>query len=245
MKRCLLPLFAVGVSFCATGVGAENIGLQAMSDDDMELVAAQQGIALDMELRINAKADGEPVDSSECPTVGGLTGGSSCRLAIGLSDRMDGDGMWIVMKSYRGIIKLNNIRLDASSFGGSSTHRNLPAMGGYDPNNKPALQLTAGKWATALATSSSAYNIYLNTPDYTDFTAALSIDRLSAEYDSGGQPGYLRNDIAGAALAMRMAHGIGLVPDPNNPPDVMVGPYTNEPARIRLDGRLQIHGFGF
>lgn len=217
--------------------------MESLSDEAMEEVSGQQGIALNLEFRINAKADGQPVDSSECPTVGALTGGASCRMAFALPDLA---GAWIVLKGYRGLNKLTNIRLDATTFGGNSIHRDLATyMGGYDPNNKPAIQLTAGNWATALAGGATTYNTYLNTGTYNDFTTALNVERMSAEFDSGGVYGYLRDAIVGTPISIRIAHGNGLVPDPNNPPDVMFGPYTNDPARIRLDGRLQIHGFGF
>lgn len=237
--RAFLLLLAAGL-WPASAVA--ELPMESLTDEAMEEVSAQQGIALNLEFRINAKADGQPVDSSECPTVGALTGGASCRVALALPDLA---GAWIVLKGFRGLNKLNNIRLDATTFGGNSVYRDLATyMGGYDPNNKPAIQLTAGNWATALAAGASAYNTYLNTGTYQDFTTALSIERLSVEFDSGAVPGYLRDAIPGAPLSMRLAHGNGLVPDPNNPPDVMFGPYTNDPARIRLDGRLQVHGFG-
>lgn len=237
------------LSLCCLCPALGLAGMQSLSDADMGDVLGQDGLAINLEFRINAKADGDPVESSECPTVAGLTGGASCRLAINLADR---DGIWIVMKSYRGIIKLTNIRLDASVFGGSTIHRDITTyMGGYDPNNKPAIRLTSGNWANTLgancelAPASVSCNTYLNTASYTDATVALSIERLTAEFDAGGQPGYLLDAVPGAPLALRLAHGIGLVPDPDNPPDVKVGPYTNAPAQIRLDGRLQVHGFGF
>lgn len=238
--RAILFLVAAGLWPVAAMAA---LPMESLTDEAMEEVAGQQGIALNLEFRINAKADGQPVDSAECPTVGALTGGASCRMAFALADL---NGAWIVLKGYRGLNKLTNIRLDATTFGGNSVHRDLASyMGGYDPNNKPAIQLTAGNWATALAGGATTYNTYLNTGTYQDFTTALNVERLSAEFDSGGVPGYLRDAIAGAPISIRIAHGNGLVPDPNNPPDVMFGPYTNDPARIRLDGRLQIHGFGF
>lgn len=251
MKHAMLIALLAALAFPA-GAHAVSPEMPSLSDEDMDTVVGREGIAVSLELRINAKADGEPVDASECPTVGSLTGGASCRMGITFADR---DGMWIALKSYRGILALKNIRLDASTFGGSSIHRDITTwMGSYDPNNKPAIRLTAGNWARSVGvnapncevnpTGANCYT-YMNQPNYNDFTAAVSIERLSAEFDSGGTPGYLRDAVSGAALAFRMAHGIGLVPDPNNPPDVMVGPYTNDPALIRLDGRLQIHGFGF
>lgn len=250
--------FILGLLLSAT-VQADPSALQAMDDAGLEAVSAQQGIAFDLEYRINSKADGEVVDASECPNVGVLTGGSSCRIAYSLADS---SGMWIVMKGYRGLIKLTNIRIDATnlaanwtvrtdgpdadSLGGDVGYQN-PYLNGYDPRSKPSLQLTAGNWATALAAGTTAYNTYLNQASYTDFTTSMYVERLTAEYDSSStvKDGYLRNQVTGAPIALRIAHGVGLVPDPNNPPDVMVGPYGNEPARVRLDGRLQIYGFGY
>jgi hypothetical protein len=246
--------------------------LQSLDDASLGEVAAQQGIAFDLEYRINTKADGEPVDAAECPTVGVLTGGSSCRIAYSLADS---SGMWIVLKNYRGMIKLTNIHVDAESLaadwtprtsgsqsgtGGQAAYMNpylcinpagctsaSPVSAYYDPRNKPALQLSAGNWATALAAGTSSYNTYLNRPYYTDFTTSLFVERMTAEFDtsSSQKDGYLKNNVAGAPIALRIAHGVGLVPDPNNPPDVMVGPYGNAPAQVRLDGKLQIYGFGF
>lgn len=217
--------------------------MQPLSDTDMEDVVGQQGIALNLEFRVNMKADGQPVDASECPTVGALTGGSSCRMAFALPDLT---GAWIVTKNFRGLNRLNNIWVDAVKLGGSTIHRDLTTyMGGYNPNDRPAMQFTAGNWATALAGGTTTYNNYLNSATYADFETALYLESLGAEFDSGSQPGYLRNAVPGAPLGLRIAHGNSLVPDPNNPPDVMFGPYGNEPAKIRLDGRLQIHGFGF
>lgn len=247
--RVLFVVYAALASGLATAAIAD---MEPLDEEEMQSVAAQQGISVSLELRINAKEDGEPVDSSECPTVGALTGGSSCRIGITFADR---DGMWIALKSYRGILAFKNIRLDAATFGGNSVHRDITTyMGGYDPNNKPAIRLTAGNWARSTGAApptcetvptGANCRTYLNQPNYNDFTAALNIERLSAEFDSGGTPGYLRDAVSGSALSMRMAHGIGLVPDPDNPPDVKVGPYTNDPSQIRLDGRLLIHGFGF
>ncbi len=265
--------------------------LAALDDKDLSEVSAQQGITFDLEYRINTNADGSPVNTSECPNVGALTGGESCRMAYSLADS---SGMWIVAKGYRGMIKLTNVRIDASTLAGDWTSRTSGSAAGtggkalymnpnlcidpagcfdangkpvndtsryYNPVGKPTFQLTAGNWATALGTSNAAtgnpdYFTYLNQPNYTDFTTSLYVDRLTAEFDSGcstvngntsctNRDGYLQNKVKGAPIALRMASGVGYVPDPANPPDVMLGPYGNEPAKVRLDGHLQIYGFGF
>ncbi|MDQ8036262.1 MAG: hypothetical protein REI12_02495 [Pedobacter sp.] len=227
--------------------------MKALDDVGLGEVAAQQGIAFDLEYRVNTKADGSPVDASECPAVGGLTGGSSCRVAYSLADS---DGMWIVAKGYRGMIKLTNIFIDTTTLEASWTVRTQggtnknPYLGTYSPIGKPAFQLSAGNWVTAgcaaASPASSCYS-YLNKSSYTDFTTSLNVEKLTAEFDTStsSRDGYLKNQVAGAPIALRLAGGVGLIPDPNNPPDVIVGPYGNTPAQIRLDGRLQIHGFGY
>lgn len=270
-----LWLFA-GLILFLTWPFAHAGSLQVMNDEGLGEVSAQQGIAVDLEYRINSKADGEPVDLSECPTVGVLSGGSSCRIAYSLADS---SGMWIVLKGYRGITKLNNIFIDAANLEGDWTVRTggPRPSGGPDPDGgkadyknpysclarnssgvctefddplgKPALQLTAGNWRAAGcgANSNASCFSYMNNAIYADMSASMYIEKMTAEFDSSTtiRDGYLKNAIPGAPIALRIAHGVGLVPDPNNPPDVMIGPYGNAPAQIRLDGRLQIYGFGF
>lgn len=265
-----------GLLLCMGTVAVQADTLQVMDDASLGAVSAQQGIAFDLEYRVNTKADGEPVDLAECPTVGVLTGGSSCRVAYSLADS---DGMWIVLKGYRGMSKLTNIYADAANLPGNWTSRTSGTSSGAggnnayknpytclnrnpttgvctgnvydDPRGKPVFQLTAGNWRAAGCGGTgpipASCRQYINSPQYTDFTTSLFIERMTAEFDSspGTRDGYLRNAVPGAPIALRIAHGVGLVPDPDNPPDVMVGPYGNAPAQIRLDGRLQIYGFGF
>ncbi len=242
ISRTLPLIFLAGL--LPTMAAAVINDMQPLSEEAMSGISGQQGVALNIELRINMKEDGQPVDPSECPNVGALTGGSSCRLGLMLSDL---PGAWITLKGFRGMNKFTNIRLDASTFGGNSIHRDITTyMGGYNPNNKPAIAVTAGNWATACTPlATAACNTYLNTPLYLDYITGLSLERLSAEFDLGATPGYMRDAVAGAPISLRLAHGNSLVPDPNNPPNVIFGPYGNEPAKIRLDGQFQLHGFGY
>jgi hypothetical protein len=236
--------------------------MQALSEQEMSEVDARQGIAMNVAFRINAQADGSSVPAAECPDVAGLTGGSSCRLAISLADAM---GMWIVMKNYRGILNLNNIRIDASNLPSAWTVHTSggvnqsPYLAGFDPRGKPAIQLSSGNWAVAYANgpASAAYYGFLNQSAYNEMAVMLDIKKLSAEFDCGASvnaaagihvagcsaatpgwngvdrvPGYLRNAVPEAAISLRMASGIsGSALEPNTP------------AKIRLDGRLQIYGY--
>jgi len=253
MKKHHTGWIAVALLLSASALPAGE--LQELADDDMAAVGAQSGVSMDFEFRINALANGDPV---ACPTVGSAT---TCRLALNFAER---NGIWVVMKDYRGIIRLSNIWVDASNLTNAwTTHTSggtvlNPALGGYDPRNKPAVQLTAGNWSNAFSAgaTSAAYYTFLNANAYNEFTTSINIANLSGEYNCGAAidnangihtggcsaasagwdttltpnhvPGYLRNAVAGAAISLRMADGVA------NP---------NAPAQFRLDGRLQLSGY--
>lgn len=256
MKNIVSAMFGFACLSPVHGYSADS--MKPMTDEDLGMVSAKQGVAFNLEFRINAQADGSAVPSSECPTVAGLTGGSSCRLAVYLADH---DGMWIVMKNYRGLIRLNNIRIDAVNLPASgSLRRDISSyLAGYDPNGKPAIQLTSGPWGVASAAgtnlSSTTYYSFINQSSYNDLAVGLDIQRVSLEFDCGASvsgtiylsgcgsstagwdgndrvPGYLTDTISGAPLSVRMARGIS---SSNLAPTA--------PAQIRLDGRLQIFGY--
>lgn len=234
--------------------------LQSLADEELGSVAARDGIAVSLDFRINAQADGSAVPASECPAVAGLAAGASCRLAVNFAAHT---GMWAVMKSYRGIFRLANVHLDATNLPnlwtvhtGNGANQN-PYLAGYDPRNKPAIQLTSGPWGAARGGTLANYHLFLNQNLYNDFAMAMNIERLSAEFDCGAAintaagihvagcgaatpgwdgvdrvPGYLRDAIPGAAISLRMANGISAG---NLAPAA--------PMQLRLDGRLQIFGY--
>lgn len=242
LAGALVLLCAAGFVRAAPAGGAVHT-MQALPEQTLADISAGDGIALNLEYRINADAAGNPV---ACPTaIMHSNGTPDCRLAMSFSDRL---GIWLVMKDYRGILKLNNIWIDAvNSPPTYTTYTNNgaalnPYLQGYDPRNKPMMQLTAGNWATALAGGVATYNTYLNSNTYGDAAMFVNIARLTAEYNCGtinyaggihtacGStiPGYLRDAVTGAAISLRTANGV-------------VNP--NDPAQVRLDGRLQIFGY--
>lgn len=242
MKRSVLVVFGL-MMVITQSVASET--LHSLEDEALGDVVAQQGIAFNLEFRINAQADGSAPPVAECPDIGVLTGGTSCRLAVSLADQ---DGNWIVMKGYRGIMKLSNIRIDAVNLPSSwTTHSGSGATqsinlcnawsgttctGYYNPNGTPSIQLTSGPWATALAGTTTVYNTFLNTDVYKELTLAMHIDKLTYEFDGAGTPGYLRNSVTGAPISYHIANGISAS-----------NPYPSAPAQIRLDGRLQVFGY--
>lgn len=255
------PLLFLAPRLFLAWVAGSVHAMQSLPDAEMAAVGAQAGIAITLEFRINALANGDP---DPCPAVADA---DTCRLALSGGDRR---GFWVVMKDYYGIIKLNNTRIDATDAPSATTDwtaRNSIGtspnayLGVYNPNSKPVIQLTSGPWATAYANgaTSGAYYGFLNQASYVDFTTSVNIARLTAEYDCGATidnaagihvggcnasspgwdgvdrvPGYLRNAVTGAPVSLRMATGVSAS---------ALQPTT--PAQIRLDGRLQIYGYGY
>jgi hypothetical protein len=272
-ERAFLPVATVLAAFaiCFTAmasVEAVASGMTELADEELADVDARTGIAVDLSLRINMQENGTVLP---CPVAGVAT---DCRLALSLSRR---DGMWTVVKDFHGLVSLNNVWLDGTNLPANWTAQTSngtvpnPALGGFDPRNKPSVQLSSGAWQAARAGTASALNLYLNADMYNELAVYMNIGQISAEFNCGGSvdtangihvagcnsstpgwigaltpgraPGYLRNAVSGGAISLRIADGIGLVPDPDNPPNVKVGPYTTDPARFRVDGRLQLFGY--
>lgn len=187
--------------------------LQVLSDTDMADVSGREGIAMNIGWHINATLSGSTVTKVPCsvPTT-------ECRLGLSFADR---PGIWLVMKDYYGIIALNAVWIDAAtSPATNSVHYDASRFPvGYSPNNKPMIQLSYDHSSLG---ASQAY--------YGDALYYLHAGRVTAEFDSGGTPGYLRNSVTGAPLSLRAADG------PNG---------INGPAQIRFDGKMQMYGFGF
>lgn len=251
LHRAMLALWLLPALACSAGEG-----LQPLSEDDLAGVRGQAGITMDFEWRLNADASGNPV---ACPTVGSAT---DCRLGLSFAERQ---GMWIVLKGYRGILRLRNIRIDAANLNpGWTTHTNAgaaqsPYLAGYDPRGKPAIQLTAGNWATALAGGATAYNTYLNSNVYSELTTSLNISQVTAEYNCAAAVNNSTGMHVGGCSAATAGWDDSFTPDSlDHVPGYLrssVGGSAislrmadgttnpNAPAQFRLDGRLQIFGY--
>jgi hypothetical protein len=190
--------------------------LAPVDDETLQAVSGADGIAANLWMYINADADGTPIP---CPTAAQHANGTpECRLALQFAARED-ENVWLVIKDYYGVIRLNNVWIDAANAdGGDSTHRDITTyLGGYNPNGKPVVQLSydhSGISATAAA--------------YDDADWLLSLGRITAEYDAAGVPGYLRSDVSGSALGLTIADGVN---------------GSGGPANMRFDGRMQMYGF--
>lgn len=191
--------------------------LEPLTDPQLGKVDGGEGIAVNLELLINAERVGAGVTPVACPD-GGVhpNGAPDCRLALQFNDR---PGTWLVLKNYYGLFSLNRVWLDsertpasASGFCDAACLARFPAD--FDANNRPVVQL-----------SYDHSNLAANAAFYGDGELFLNIDRISAEF---GPTGYLLNDVSGSALGVRIA-------------DEANG--TNGPARLRFDGQMQMYGY--
>ena len=212
IRNCIKPVLFAGflilptMSFCGE--------MAALSESDMADVSGQEGVAMNLEMAINANVSGASVTPIACPA-----NTADCRLALQFNDRTD---QWIVMKEYYGLIRLNKVWVDAANTPNAYTiYTNNgaalnPYLAGYDPRNKPVVQLSYDHSSLGAATSF-----------YGDAALFLNVSRMTMEF---GSTGYLNNAVTGSALALRIADG------PNG---------VNGAAQIRFDGKMQMSGFGF
>ena len=215
MIRFLCPLLILAGALNDTGYAQPP--LESLSDDAMAAVTARDGIAVDLEFRWNASWSGGAVSSIACPTaVQSPFGTPDCRLALQFNDRA---GAWLVIKDYFGVLKLNDLLLDArvtpaTPSGWCDADCQARAPAGLVTESRPVLALSYGRSGIS---NDSAY--------YGDAFFYLNASRITAEF---GAQGYLADAISGSTIGLRMADG----------PDGI-----NGPAQIRFDGQMQIFGY--
>lgn len=188
-------------------------GLEPLGDRDMASVTGQEGIALDLELRVNADSTGTALAS-----MGDCTGlGNGCILALQFANRNAGGGEWLVLKDMYGVLRLNDFQLDGSR---------LPATPSANANPS-RFEGTGGTCLIAGCDPSGDLAASLSFPAIagfnTDIEWALNVGRAAVQF---GAQGYLPSADNGASfVALR------------------VNDTQTNTARIDLDGRIQLFGF--
>lgn len=205
-----------------SGDALSQNSMEALSEAGLSDIHARDGVALEVEFRANADANGQPLAS-----VDFCSGQNNpCRLGLEFEGR---EGQWMVLKDYYYVLRYDNILLDAGATPNSdSPYRDLtrfedgaglPLL--LDPNDVPALQVSFP--AIAEGQYSHAY-------------VALRIGRLAAEYDSNlgagvpcelpaCTPGYMRDENPGSVLGFAIGNSAGGL------------------AGIRMDGVMRAFGF--
>jgi hypothetical protein len=218
--RVMRGVLAIAASCLTLNVMA----LETMADAELSSATGQEGIGLQMELRINsdqfgnALTSGNPGDRSmlaanagDFTNCGSTTNFSStgCRLALKYANQNNGGGEWLVLKNFYGRIVMPLIYIDAGLTPSAATpyvdlnrfkdKNGVPLLA--SPNNIPLVQVSYPK-------DIEIWN--------------LTIGGISMEH---GATGYLNAD----------SSTVGGIKISNSAP--------NLPATINMQGSIGIFGF--
>ncbi len=205
-------------------VAVNAVALESMSDGDMAAATGQDGIGLQLELRINSDEKGRALTASNPGDRGMLAANSAdfancgsttnfastgCRLALKFANQNNGSGEWLVAKNFYGRIVMPLIYIDSGITPSSATSyvdlnrfkdkNGVPLLA--SPNNIPVVNVSFPK-------EIEVWN--------------LTIGGLSMEH---GATGYLNAD----------SSTVGGLRISNSVPDL--------PAVIGMQGSIGIFGF--
>lgn len=194
--------------------------LRALDDNELSDVTGQEGIALDVELRINTDASGAPLASlNDCSGVG-----NPCTLAVQFNNRLGGGGEWLVLKDTYGLLRVNNLWLDAGE---------TPLLSSLYPNPRRFLSqdgssCLTGQGSAPNCTANGLPALTMTFPGTvgvfeTDVDWSLNIGRMAVQYGAEGfLPG---NDNNRSFVGIRIDDRI------------------HDHARIDIDGSVSLIGF--
>lgn len=198
--------------------------LESMSDGDMSAATGQEGIGLQMELRINSDQYGRALtvanpgdrgmlaaNSADFANCGSSTNFSStgCRLALKFANQNNDGGEWLVAKNFYGRIVMPLVYVD-SGFTPTNASQYVDLNRFKDKNGAPLL-----------ASPNGIPLVNVSFPKEIEVWN-LTIGGLSMEH---GADGYLKND-GGSVGGIRIS---------NSAP--------NLPAIISLQGSIGVFGF--
>lgn len=204
----------------------------ALDETEMSGVSGAQGVVL--ELKLSNNINKETYAPLDCVASVGTP--NVCRMGLEFAART---GIWLMLKEYFGLLHIKDMRLDAGFAPATNTAYYNPArfkdvlgndlLPGANPINQPAVMLTYP--GTDAQTT------------YDDLLTYLNIGRTWLEYDQGATPGYNRDTTTNSVFSIRLADSVGngLIPDPENPPDVMLS--NHAPAKMRFWGTSYVFGF--
>jgi len=196
---------------------AEMIPLE---DSRLSKISGQEGIALDLKIRINSDDAGQPLGSlSSC-----FGTGNPCTYSVQFDNRQSGGGEWLVLKDVYGIMKINSLHLDAGSTSSSpSPYPNQRRFLSQDGSS-----CLTGQGSPPNCTANDLPALIMSFPGDTgvfenDIEWSLNIGRVAIQY---GPEGFLpANDNGLSFLGLRIADHI----HPN--------------GRIDIDGTISLFGF--
>ena len=224
---CFLFAFIPTLAFSQTS-------LRAMDDADLAEIIGREGIAADLELRVNADTDGNPLQSlNYCQDPGG-GGADLCRMSFLFHNRESGGGEWVTWKNFFGVLKVNNLWIDADQSPGTASPYPDDSLTNrfMSGSATPTCLLDGAK--TAATCYEATQNLPMLALRFNEGNAAgielfLNLGGVAIEY---GAQGYLQND-RGPALGVMIGDVRGT--DLANP--------VARPAEIRIGGKMGLYGF--
>lgn len=225
----LLFLVQVPVAMAGSQGEAAAMAMSPLNDGDLSGITGREGIAIDLELRVNTDANGKPLQS-----LNYCSGNNNpCRLAFNFLNRESGavgqKGEWIVWKDYYGLTRINNLWIDAGqSPAVASTYQDTrtEARGNRFMNGSGTCLLDSSQTAATCyqgAFNKPALMLQFNNGQAAGLELLMNLGRVSTEY---GPTGY-NNDLRPSSLGV-------LIGDTR-------GNYM--PAQFKIGGRVGLYGF--
>lgn len=193
--------------------------LPALDDQELSLVTGQEGIAIDLELRVNADSSGTPLSS-----LGNCEGtGNPCLMAIQIGNRNAGGGEWLSIKDLYGVMRINDLQLDGGRLPDeTSDYPNLSRFLATDGSC-----LLDGSLSPGDCQPNDRLAAVFSFPETSGFNADvewfLNVGRMSVQF---GEEGYwAANDDGASFVGIRIADMV------------------NDVAEIDVGGRVYFYGF--
>ena len=194
-------------------------GLVPVDDNELAGITGQEGIAIDLELRINADSSGTPLSSlNDCSGAG-----NPCLLALQFGNRTAGGGEWLAIKDLYGVMRLNDLQLDgtrlpsdSSDYANPSRFLSQDGVCLIDSNQAPGSCTPNGTLAAEFSfPETGGFN--------SDIEWFLNVGRMSVQF---GEEGYwAANDDGASFVGIRIADRV------------------NDVATIDVGGSIQLFGF--
>jgi hypothetical protein len=178
------------------------LAMEVLNDADLSSIAGREGVALDLELRVNMTEDGSPLTASDPNSYGTDCAGadSPCRWALSFANR---DNLWLVFNGWSVGVKINDVRLDVLA------EMDSAAIPGFDLSKRDDRQASQNRFfdvggncmLEGCSTVADIPSAIQNMPSmvFTTPASALSYDK-SSNTSSGFNNTQIAANLDGAAL---------------------------------------------
>ena len=214
MSRCLWLFMLISLSANSPGAGL-------MPVDDMELaqITGQEGVAIDLELRVNADSSGTPLASLDnCSGPG-----NPCLIALQFGNRTAGGGEWLAIKDLYGVMRFNDLQLDGTRLPSQSSDYANPERF-LDQNGTCLIDSgMAAENCSPNGTLAASFSFPETSGFNADIEWFLNVGRMSVQF---GEEGYWAANDDGASFV-----------------GIRIDDKINDVATIDVGGSIQLFGF--